>query len=239
MGYHIILKHEESRIEHYYVERLNELANYPLSKTSIVYQGEKDWNPEILGHSKLYSSFAHDWHRAGIKAQELFKKQALEEEYILEELSQDSDSFKAYTNVKEEYLQIKRGDFLIRNVKNIEVDVKCRTFYTPKGKEYNCFDFNEEHLVRHFNMYEFTKTPIVIAVYQRELNTDNPITNSLRMIEIFHMKKVIKELGLKKIKRRNSNNEYYSVYQIPINRTMEKFSLIEHLKENISLLDEG
>ncbi len=229
MGYHIILNYSSNEIKHHYIENINELANFPLREDSIVYQGEKDWKPMLAKHSEEYINFTFDWHRAGIKAQNIFKEQAIKNEYILEELNQDAESFKCYTQIKDEYLKIKRGDFLIRNAQNIEVDVKCRTFYTPKGKDYNCFDFNVEHLERHLNMKSFTKTPIVIAVYKRVCNTDEVEKNSLRMIEIDHMKQKIDELKLKPIKKSNDKKEEYFVYQIPIKNTMPEFTLINYI----------
>lgn len=233
MGYHIIIKHTNDDIEHHYVDRINDLANYDIQKDSIVYQGEKSWKPILVGNSEYYANFAYDWHRAGIKAQELFKKQALKEEYILEELNQDSDSFKNYTGIKKEYLQIKRGDFLIRNVKNIEVDVKCRSFYTPVNSSFNCFDFNAEHLQRHLNMQKFTKTPIVIAVYERKKGSDSPVPDSLRMIDISHLNELVDTLKLKKKTKENKKGEKYEVYQIPVRNTAPKFKLIEQLKPNL------
>lgn len=231
MGYHIILKHNEKGIEHHYVEKLNQLANYQLKSDSIIYQGEPSWKPILIQDSEDYKSYTYDWHRAGIKAQEIFKKQALKEEYILEELNQDVESFKNYTGIKKEYLKIKRGDFLIRNANNIEVDVKCRSFYTPKGKDYNCFDFNAEHLERHLNMQSFTQTPIVIALYQRVSNTDEVKSKSLRMIEVEHIEKIVKKLNLKKVKKENEKGEKYFVYQLPIQNTMQGFALIDVIKK--------
>ncbi len=230
MGYHIILRQNSEHIEHHFVEKINDLANYKLTPDSIVYQGEKHWKPELLKNSSEYQNFAFDWHRAGIKAQELFKIQALKAEYILEELSQDKDSFKFYTGITTEYLKIKRGDFLIRNVKNIEVDVKCRSFYKSEKLNDWCFDFNVDHLERHRNMSNFTGSSVVIAIYQR-VNTDIPKSDSLRMIEISHMDKIIKELKIKPEKRKNSKNEIFHAFPIPLGRTAKEFALIETIRD--------
>lgn len=230
MGYHIILKHDTNGIQTKYVEKLNDLADYPITKDTIVYQGEKHWVPELVKNNENYKAFAQDWHRAGIKAQGIFKEQAIKAEYILEDLSQDQDSFKAYTSIKDEYLKIKRGDFLIRNVKNLEVDVKCRKFFYPKGSKTPYFEFNSEHLERHLNMYAFTKTPIIIAVYRREENTDNPIAESLVMVDVLYIKKLVDNLNLKAYKRGNGVASY-KAYQIPVEKCMTGFKLIEYYRD--------
>lgn len=231
MGYHIILRHHLDAIECHYVEHIEELSNFPLREDSIVYQGEERWSPEILKSSKRYGNYAHDWHRAGIKAQILFKKQALKEGYILEELSNDQVTFKNYTGISKEYLKIKRGDFLVRNVKNIEIEVKCRNFYEIDEIKY--FDFNCEDLERHRNMSKFTNSEIIIALYERKPGTDKPISTSLRTIEVSYMYKLVDELKLEQILRTNSKGEAYNVYRFPIKRTAPKFARIEKHKLEI------
>ena len=229
MGYHIILNHEDGALKHYYVEKINDLANFQIQPNTIIYQGDKKWTPEMVKNSVRFQNFAESWHRAGIKAQEIFKKQALENQLILEELSHDQESFKAYTKIHEQYLEIKRGDFLLRNVGNLEIDVKCRTFYKPKHAEELCFDFSQDHLNRHLNMEKYTKTSIAIALYERIKGTDNPKPSSLRMIEVSYMNKIIGKLKLEPIIRHNSKGEKFTVYQIPLKHTMKQFTLLEHI----------
>ena len=50
--------------------------------------------------------------KIGIRAQHLFKKQADKEGFILEDLNQNQESFKIYTNNVDK--SIKRGDYLVR-----------------------------------------------------------------------------------------------------------------------------
>ncbi len=107
--------------------------------------------------------------------------------------------------------------------------MKCRKFFKANGSKALCFEFNAEHLERHLNMFEFTKTPIIIAVYQREEGTDNPIADSLIMMDILYMKRLVDEMKLSRHKRKNKIESYYT-YQIPVKRAMEKFKLIEYYK---------
>jgi hypothetical protein len=136
MGYHIIIKKDSPNIIHIYKEtqdQLNiELINNPeITPETIIYAGDQNNQPFFIRDHKKYNELIKDWYRAGLKAQDLFKQQAIERRFIVEPLSQDQESFRTYFQ-NANYLPIKRGDFLIRNVNNIEVDVKCRTFYRVK-----------------------------------------------------------------------------------------------------------
>ncbi len=229
MGFHIIVQPTNTDdMQYHYVEKINDLANFNLEKHSIIYEGEKKWKPTMLKHSNRFVNFSHDWHRVGIKAQELFRKQSIENNFMIEELSQDQESFKGYTNVTKDFLNIKRGDFLIRNYGNLEIEVKCRNIKWDRKKKYYFFYFNAEHLEKHLNMMKLTKTPILIAIYKRK--KDEPLENSLRMIEVSYMKKLIIEKSLIKEPQKNSKGEKYFVYRIPLKHTMEGFKLVEYLK---------
>ncbi len=109
------------KLIHSYVESEVELVKLDIKNDTIIYQGESHWVPEKVGSSKKYKLLAEGWYRAGIKAQELFKVQAKKENLILEELFQDQKSFKSYTNTAKS-VSIKRGDFLIRNIRNLEIE---------------------------------------------------------------------------------------------------------------------
>jgi CRISPR/Cas system-associated endonuclease/helicase Cas3 len=135
MGFHIV-NIENDKLKHDYVETYEELSYVEfITNDSIIYQGEEHWKPFKVSDSDQYKRFAKGWFRAGIQAQELFKEQATNHGYILEMLNQDQKSFKSYTsNVNS--VSIKRGDFLVRNFGNIEVDVKCRGFRIFNGKKH-------------------------------------------------------------------------------------------------------
>ena len=55
---------------------------------------------------------------------------------MVEVIDQDPKSFTQYYDVSDDFLKIKRGDFLIRNVGNLEIEVKCKTIYWDKRKPY-------------------------------------------------------------------------------------------------------
>ncbi|WP_089726044.1 hypothetical protein [Candidatus Thiosymbion oneisti] len=54
---------------------------------------------------------------AGLKAEEVFEKQALENSWIVEKIPQDQTSFEKYRKSDK---SIKRGDYICRNCNNSE-----------------------------------------------------------------------------------------------------------------------
>jgi len=218
MGFHVI-NIEDGKLKHDYVEIIEELAYVEfINDNSVIYQGEEHWRPFKVSESSKYQKFAQGWYRAGIQAQELFKKQAKAEGFILEELNQDQRSFKFYT-ANSENLSIKRGDFIIRNYANIEIDVKCRSFRKEKGEIY--FDFLEEDAYKHKNMQSFTKTPVLIAVYE---NRDNcPVEES---VYFFKIDDILDNNDLRIVSR-----DFGDCYRIPVSFTNKGFDFIEQVHE--------
>lgn len=224
MGIHIV-NVENGKLRHDYVESYEELSYVEfISKDSIIYQGEENWKPTRISESKKFKHFSKGWFRAGIQAQEIFKEQASKYGFILEELNQDQKSFKSYTyNAKN--ISIKRGDFLIRNYGNIEIDVKCRGFRNVSGEKY--FDFKIEDVIKHTNMQKFTKTPILIAVYENI--KDRPSDDK---VYLFAIDKLVKSKEIKSHFRKGIGN----CYRIPLSFTEEGFGLIKKTyKANFSL----
>lgn len=218
MGYYVIIDPECFPMQYTYVEEYDDLIKIEgINKKSIIFSGSPDSPPQQVGISIKYHDLAQDWYRAGLKAQRVFAKLAEWRGLVLEELSQDPESFKAYTRgIKE---RVKRGDFLIRNCGNIEIEVKCRTFYGKGEQKY--FFFSEQDLKKHLNMEKVTKTPVVVAVFQRK--KDIPLENSLCMISIDHIHE------LSKLSEREKQ-DYGYVYRIPLKETVAGFDLIQEYK---------
>lgn len=214
MGFHIV-NIEHNKLKHDYVETYEELAFVEfITNDSVVYQGEEHWIPFKVSDNERYKHFANGWFRAGIQAQELFKEQATANGYIIEMLNQDPKSFKSYTsNVN--CISIKRGDFLIRNFGNIEIDIKCRRFNKVNGEK--SFDFKCEDATKHQNMQGFTNTPILIAVYENI--GDRPVDDTIYM---FSIDKLMTSNDIE-IHQRNGIGK---CYRIPLGFTQEGFSLI-------------
>lgn len=222
MGYHII-NNSKDNLNHEYVETFEQLAFFDcIKENTIIFEGEKHLAPVRVGSSEKYKSLSLGWFRAGIQAQEIFKRQATQNGYILEELNQDQKSFKSYTS-NANSIPIKRGDFLLRNCGNIEIDVKCRSFIPENGEIY--FDFKCEDAEKHLNMISFTNTPILIAVYKNR--NDSAVDNDFYMFDI---NKLVKNKEIKKHFRTGIGN----CYRIPLSFTRKGFELIELTSKKIN-----
>lgn len=186
-----------------YVERIEDLVMVDgINEKSIIFQGNADNPPQQVGTSSRFLCLRKDWYRAGLRAQVIFVKLAHCRKLLLEELGQDQEHFRAY--VKAIKGPVKRGDFLVRNRGNIEIEVKCRSFY---GRTHPYFLFSEEDLNKHLNMEKVTKTPIVIAVFQRK--GDKPVETSLCMITVDRVVELLPQLV-------REQKEYGWVYRIPL-----------------------
>ena len=224
MGYHVItLNTKKQKLEYTYIEsifKLIEIKN--ITEDSFIIQGEENWKPVRVGDDKQYSNYTKDWFRSGVKAQELFKKHAKSEGLILEEINQDILSFDQYSLEKHaKDKEIKRGDFLIRNRNNIEVEVKCRSFYEKENTL--VFNFKCEDVKRHLNMQKMTNIPILIAVYKRNNDeAEDDIPYFISIDEINSNKTLLNTTNV-------SGNNTGDCYQIPLTLTSQTFKYIEDI----------
>jgi hypothetical protein len=219
MGFHII-NLENGRLRYKYVETRLEFANVPfITRNSIVYQGDKRLTPTMVGSNEDYRNFAHDWYRVGLKGQMVFKKQAYDNGLIIEELNQDTENFKQYISANGNNTPLKRGDFLIRNFSNIEVDIKCRIFYTDSNDK-RIFDFLCEDVEKHKNMQEITKIPVLIAVYERKKHSEQVIENQ---IYFFSIDDLLKHKEALFIQKRN----FGDCFHIPLDFTHSGFDYVK------------
>ena len=230
MGYHLIIQKENGRIQHEYCEHFHELADYPVEENSIIYEGEPHWKPFVVADHERYGKLANPSFRGSIKAEQLFLAQALENGYMLEVIDQDPSSFARYYGVSNDYLKIKRGDFLIRNVGNLEIEVKCKKVYWNEGMPHIYFE--RDHLERHMKMQEYTRTPVLLAFYERcAQDGENPMADRLYMMDMDYIwEKLVKRKKLRPVKSENGD-----VYRIPVAKFMKGFGLVEHYKEKFGL----
>jgi len=216
MGFYIILRNDEDGIISEYIDHIEDLASIPnLTKDAIIYQGEREWRPFRLDQHEKGKVFLNEKFKAGVKAQVLFQKQALEAEWIAEVISQDQTSFEVYThNTK---LSIKRGDFLIRNAGNLEIEVKCLTYYEKQGEYFIYLSYRD--LKKHENMEKITKVPVVIAFYKREGSEPDP--DSLRMIMVKH---ILDDGSIE-------YDDHCKCKVIPIAKALPGFKIVEDFKD--------
>lgn len=214
MGYYVILHPGVLPFESYYVEKFEDLVKIEgITKDTIIYEGGPGAEPQRVEEAEEYKDLGKDWYRAGIRAQLAFARIARKAGYVLETLSQDQLTFQDYYRGIEK--PVKRGDFLIRNLCNLEVEVKCRTFYGGKKQRYFCFSADD--LCRHLNMQEATRTSVVVAVFRRK--EDRPVSSSLCMISVDRIRELMPDLV-------SEEKTYGMVYRIPLHETLAGLELL-------------
>lgn len=215
MGYHVIIDPGSPLIESVYVERYSDLVKVEgLTERSVIYEADARAVPEKVGHSVHYRNLAQPWYRAGLRAQAMFARMARRRGLVLKELHQDPFSFRAYAEGIG--MPVKRGDFLIRNLHNLEVEVKCRTFHGSGTERY--FYFPADDLQKHVNMQLSTQTPVVVAVFRRK--EDGPVRESLCMIRVDRIRELAEVSAVEQ-------GEYGAVYRIPVKETLPGFDLLQ------------
>ena len=228
MGYHVIFNNED-KFETTYAETTDELYDLNLNKDSIIYQGEKEWKPQKIAESE-YVKYTEPNNIAGYKAERMFFNLAFNK-YILEPIEQDIESKERY-NVfakeklsKENYSYIKRGDFLIRDILNLEVDVKCRKF-----DDQDKFSINHYEIENFKRMQVISKVPIIYAVFERSGNA--PLEDRLFTISNFKILQLIESGDL--IKLSSKDGGYYKISSGK--HCWHGLGAIEHFKKKMKLI---
>ncbi|MBL3545956.1 hypothetical protein [Chryseobacterium sp. KMC2] len=148
----------------------------------------------------------------GFLAQQYFKRDATAQKFIVEEIPQDIDSFNNYKVIDSR--PIKRADFNIKNCKNIEVEVKCLTFYLIHDFLY--FYINSYEIEKLENLNVLTGKKTILAIYnQAYIDQENC---SVIMIKLSTIKK-------------NKTSVIYDkdkdCYKVPLSLAKEGFELLE------------
>lgn len=225
MGYHIIVLNKNDELVSSYVESEMEIAKIEgLSEKTLIFEGDENQTPRKLSEVNECKD-AIDKYRAGVNAEMLFKEMANDHGLVLETLSQDIENFQIYKAAHKDEIgksvNIKRGDFLVRNAKNIEIEVKCFRLYGTQPSQYYYLEYKQA--IGHRHMDEFTGCSTLVAFYQRE--GDQPVANSLKMISI---RKIFEENN-----KSVSYNQKYRTLHIPISIMSSGFELIDEVRESI------
>jgi predicted RNA-binding protein with RPS1 domain len=217
MGYHVIIP-QSAGIAHHYVEDIRAFAYIDdITEAAIIYEAPESQCPRLRLEDPHTQKYVNHHYRLGIKTENLFKEQAKRKKFIIMDIDQSKEEFSQYKNSLDD--DVKRGDFLIRNP-NTEVEVKCRSIHEKKGESY--FHIMPDDIRKHLNMMKYTRTPVILAVYKRELHEPDPDT--LYMIEIESIKMAVEENLICLTK-----NGYYA---IPLSLTTEGFGLLERMKSD-------
>lgn len=232
MGYHVIIDPEFFPIKYTYVERIEELLSVEgISDKSIIFQGYRENPPQQVGMSGNFERLGEEGYRAELRALAIFAKLARARKLILEELSREPENAKLYSKIAKG--PVKRGNFLIHNRGNIEIAVKCVSYYGKGERKF--FAFSEEELQKYLNVEKATKTPVLLAVFQRR--NDTPVEESFCMVEVDLIQKLIDTFGRRK-------KEYGWIYSIPLKITKPGFDLLvdyglEDQEDVVDLVERG
>lgn len=129
-----------------------------------------------IRHSYLWLFKPH--FLAGERAERYFEALCEGGGYILERISQDRRSFARYAaNARN---RVKRGDYIVRNLGNAEVEVKC--YSRRRYGSAPCYRIEYRQLKRHEEMERLTGAPVIFAIFER--SGRNVVENSLRMIPL-------------------------------------------------------
>ncbi|HEX8176649.1 MAG TPA: hypothetical protein VF543_16270 [Pyrinomonadaceae bacterium] len=159
---------------------------------------------------------------AGEKAEQHFEELCGLNGYIVERISQDKKSFAKYAS--NTLNSIKRGDFIVRNLKNAEVEVKC--FSQRRYGSTKCYVIKYRHLKRHEEMQRLTGEPIIFAFFERKGR--NVVENSLRMIPLREL------IPPSRRNRAAFYDERIKCLCIPVDAMYSEFEYFEKYKSRIS-----
>jgi hypothetical protein len=114
---------------------------------------------------------------AGRNAELAFEQLAHEQGWVVEKIPQDRDGFSKYAAASAR--GIKRGDYIVRNLRNTEIEVKC--FSLSRGANPG-YLLRYSHVKRHEGMQDMTESAVVFAIFERRGR--HPVPGSLRMIPL-------------------------------------------------------
>jgi hypothetical protein len=181
MGYYLI--NNEDRTDQpfsAYVEKMEDLIYHIEGniENALIVVGSLDSAPFYLRDSAEYKSLCLEKFRNGLLAQDIFKEVARKQKFIVELVPQDSESFADYNII--DSFTVKRADFVIKNCKDIEVEVKCLSFYTSKNVSYFYIRYHELKKLERMNRIIGKQT--ILAVFdQAQVRSGE---TSLKMIEL-------------------------------------------------------
>ncbi|GEN69857.1 hypothetical protein [Chryseobacterium rhizosphaerae] len=224
MGYYLINNEDKtSNPFSAYVEKLEDLIYHIEGEVNdaLIVAGSLDSAPFYLRDSDEYKNLCHEKFRNGLLAQAIFKEEARKQKFIVELVPQDSESFSDYNII--DSFTVKRADYVIKNCKDIEVEVKCLSFYTSKNRSYFYIRYHELMKLERMNSIIGKKT--VLAIFdQTEVKFPEA---SLKMIE------------LSTIFRENKKSVIYDkdtkCFKIPLELTSSGLDILENYRINKEL----
>lgn len=160
---------------------------------------------------------------AGEKAERHFEALCEGSGYITERISQDRRRFAQYAFNTQN--RVKRGDYIVRNLSNAEIEVKC--FSQRKYGSAACYRIEYRQVKRHEEMERLTGEPVIFAIFERRGRS--VVENSLRMIPL-------KELTIRR-RRGVFYDERIKCLCIPVDVMYPAFEYLERYRASGGRLD--
>ncbi|MDQ0781359.1 hypothetical protein [Chryseobacterium sp. W4I1] len=222
MGFYLI-NNRENKPSFIFVDKLEDLIYHVEGNIddTVIVKGSRESKPFFLKDSNDYKNLCDQKYRNGLLAQEIFKNIARERRFMIESIPQDIDSFSVY-NILDSFT-IKRADFVIKNCRNIEVDVKCLSFYLINDKKYFYIRYSE--IMKLERMNSLIEKNTILAIFDQ--NTVRGQDFSLNMIEL---KTILKENN-----RCVVYDQKTKCFKVPLHLTTNGFDLLEEYRINREL----
>jgi len=221
MGYYLINTDEVTKPFSVYVDRLEDLIYHIEGdiKDALIVAGSKDSKPFFLKDSKEYKNLCEEKFRNGYLAQEIFEKAAKNQKFMIEAIPQDIESFSNYNII--DSFTVKRADFIVKNCKDIEVDVKCLSLYTINKTEYFYIRYHE--LMKFQRMNSLIDKNTVLAIFdQKKIRSEKD--DCLKMIELSTI--------FKENKKSVVYDESTKCFRVPIELATSGFEILENYRIN-------
>ncbi len=216
MGIHLIhFKNSQGQFESHYFENYDALVEcqYDFPKNTIVYEAEQEWSPKHLEDHIQLQKYNNLHARVGRRGELLFEKMADQNDFVAQPIDQDKDKYQRFITIMGD--KVKRSDFIILNLPDVEVDVKCLSLNHYERNPF--YRINAQEIEKYKIYCDKTGRKLVFAIFQRKNN--QPISKSLAMIELSELI--------------NLEHEYYQstlFVKIPTSKLHIGFNLLESFK---------
>ncbi len=215
MGYHVVTDPELFPLRYAYVEQMEDLpAVEGINEKSIIVEGAPDNPPWQIGGAASFRQLSPGGEPVRLRARTLFAKLAGARRLTLADLYREEFDFQSYTQRSRK--TDRKADFLIRSYGNVEVEVKCQTFYGKGAKL--CFRLSAEEVERLSRLEEEGGRPGVVAIFRQK--KDKPVEKSLRMID----RKSLVDLARQTEGERTDEGLHYF---IPVRKLWPGFDLLK------------
>lgn len=217
MGYYLISNKNKEQPYSVFVEDLEDIIYHVEGdiNDTVIAEGTANSKPYFLRNHLEYKTLCKEKYRNGRLAEKIFRQLAIEQKFMIRDIPQDQKSFEEYNVI--ESMTLKRADFEIKNCDNIEVDVKCLSFYEIKNKLHFYLRYSEYS--RFQNSRKHTNQRIVLSIFNQKTIKTSQEFYSIELLTI-----------LKENNKSVRYDESKKCFVIPLDLTTPGFELLENYR---------